>query len=240
MENGTHLTLDANSCKPLREIVFDTIRNAIVRGDLKPGQRLMEVQLAQELGVSRTPVRESIRKLELEGLVKMVARKGAYVTPLTIDDLEEMMEIRRALEALAAELAAKNATDEQIEELKAANQEFEDALRANDEEKIIESDIRFHDVLYDSSGNKKLSQMTNSLREQMQRIRVEYVHKVTDKDPLIGQHESIIEFVEKGIPQAASETAAEHIEITERDMIQVLETEPEIKEPGKMQPRESE
>ncbi len=237
MDNGTHLTLDANSCKPLREIVFDTIRNAIVRGDLKPGQRLMEVQLAQELGVSRTPVRESIRKLELEGLVKMVARKGAYVTPLTIDDLEEMMEIRRALEALAAELAAKNATDEDVDQLKEANQEFEQALRDNDEEKIIDTDIRFHDILYRSSGNAKLSQMTNQLREQMQRIRVEYVHKVTDKEPLIGQHESIIDFVERRMPKDAAETAAEHIVITERDMVQVLETEPEVEEPGKSQPR---
>ena len=71
------LTLDVSSCKPLREIVFETIRNAIINGDLKPGQRLMEVQLAEQLGVSRTPVRESIRKLELEGLVKRVPRKGA-------------------------------------------------------------------------------------------------------------------------------------------------------------------
>ena len=71
----------------------------------------------------------------------------------------------------------------------------------------------------------------------MQRIRVEYVHKVTDKEPLIGQHESIIDFVERRMPKDAAETAAEHIVITERDMVQVLETEPEVEEPGKSQPR---
>lgn len=203
--------------------MFDTIRTAIIKGDLKPGQRLMEVQLAQELGVSRTPVRESIRKLELEGLVKMVARKGAYVTPLTIEDLADMMEIRRALEGLAAELAAKNATEEDIRILKELNEEFIRGLLEDNADQIIDSDIRFHDHLYKCSGNEKLWHMTAQLREQMQRVRVEYVHKVEDKKPLIGQHEAIIDFIERRDPIAASQTAAEHIRITEQDMINILQ-----------------
>ncbi len=101
----------------------------------------MEVQLAEELGVSRTPVRESIRKLELEGLVKMVPRKGAYVTPMSIKDLQEMMQIRKALETLVAELAAKNATDEEIQKLRESNKGFEESSMKNDEEGIINYDI---------------------------------------------------------------------------------------------------
>ena len=219
------LSLDMSSCKPLREIVFETIRNAIINGDLKPGQRLMEVQLAEQLGVSRTPVRESIRKLELEGLVKMVPRKGAYVTPMSIEDLKEMMEIRRALEALSAELAAQNATEADVKKLKESNRCFEEAACANDELGIINHDIAFHETIYEATGNKRLCQMIHSLREQMQRVRVEYVHHVEDKSSLTGQHQRIIDNIEKHLPGEAADAASEHIHLAELDMVEVLERE---------------
>ena len=217
------LTLDANSCKSLREIVFETIRTAIVQGNLKPGERLMEVQLAQELGVSRTPVRESIRKLELEGLVKMIPRKGAYVTPLSIKDLKEMMQIREALESLVAELAAENATEEEVEAMRKSNRGFEDSLRNGDEDGIIDYDITFHEILYKASRNERLCNMIHTLREQMQRVRVEYVHNVDDKLPLIGQHRAIIDNVAKHNPAEAAKYAAKHITVTEENMVEVLD-----------------
>lgn len=216
------LSLDAGSCKPLREIVFETIRNAIINGELKPGQRLMEVQLAEQLGVSRTPVRESIRKLELEGLVKMIPRKGAYVTPMSIEDLRDMMEIRRALENLSAELAAKNATDEDIQKLHESNEGFEASALNNDEQGIISYDIAFHETIYRATGNERLCNMINSLREQMQRVRVEYVHRISDKRPLIGQHKMIIEYIEQHDPEKAAEAASKHIREAESDMIEEL------------------
>jgi DNA-binding GntR family transcriptional regulator len=217
------LTLDANSCKSLREIVFETIRTAIVQGNLKPGERLMEVQLAQELGVSRTPVRESIRKLELEGLVKMIPRKGAYVTPLSIKDLKEMMQIREALESLVAELAAENATEEEVEAMRKSNRGFEDSLRNGDEDGIIDYDITFHEILYKASRNERLCNMIHTLREQMQRVRVEYVHNVDDKLPLIGQHRAIIDNVARHNPEEAAKYAAKHITVTEENMVEVLD-----------------
>ncbi len=217
------LTLDANSCKSLREIVFETIRTAIVQGNLKPGERLMEVQLAQELGVSRTPVRESIRKLELEGLVKMIPRKGAYVTPLSIKDLKEMMQIREALESLVAELAAENATEEEVEAMRKSNRGFEDSLRNGDEDGIIDYDITFHEILYKASRNERLCNMIHTLREQMQRVRVEYVHNVDDKLPLIGQHRAIIDNVARHNPAEAAKYAAKHITVTEENMVEVLD-----------------
>ena len=112
MENLTKLNLD--EYKPLRDVVFENLREAIVEGRLKPGQRLMEVQLAEQLGVSRTPVREAIRKLELEGLVVMLPRKGAYVANMSLKDLIDVLEIRASLEGLAASLAAERITDEDI------------------------------------------------------------------------------------------------------------------------------
>lgn len=216
------LVMDLDACKSLREMVFETIRNAIVMGKLKPGERLMEVQLAEQLGVSRTPVRESIRKLELEGLVKMEPRRGAYVTPLRVKDFKEMMEIRRALEGLSAELAAVHATDEEIEKLRETNQLFKESALANDEKGIMSHDIEFHDTLYQSSQNEKLSTMINSLREQLQRIRMEYVQNIEDKIPLIGQHEVIIDCIEKKDALGACAAAASHIARTEEDMLKVI------------------
>jgi len=221
-EEKKGLSLDISSCKPLREIVFETIRGAIITGELQPGQRLMEVQLAEEMGVSRTPVRESIRKLELEGLVKMVPRRGAYVTPMSVNDLKEMMEIRRALEGLAAELAALNATAEEIAKLYAANQRFGESAMANDEEGIIKNDMAIHDIIYRASGNKKLLTMINSLREQMQRFRAEYVHRIEDKTPLVNQHMEIIRKIESGESAMAKALAGEHIHCTSADMLKVL------------------
>lgn len=221
-EEKKRLNLDISSCKPLREIVFETIRCAIITGELKPGQRLMEVQLAEEMGVSRTPVRESIRKLELEGLVKMVPRKGAYVTPMSVNDLKEMMEIRRALEGLAAELAAGNATKEQVEALYAANQRFGEAALKNDEEGIIKYDRDIHEIIYAASGNMKLLQMINSLREQMQRFRAEYVHRIEDKIPLVNQHMEIIRGIESGERVTANSAACEHILSTGDSMLKLL------------------
>lgn len=216
------LSLDISSCKPLREIVFETIRCAIITGDLQPGQRLMEVQLAEQMGVSRTPVRESIRKLELEGLVKMVPRKGVYVTPMSVNDLKEMMEIRRALEGLAAELAATNATKEEIEKLYEANKRFGESAMENDEAGIIKHDMEIHETIYKASNNVKLLTMINSLREQMQRFRAEYVHRIEDKTPLVNQHMEIIKRIENRERTKANIAACEHIYSTGDNMLKLL------------------
>ena len=104
--------------KPLREVVSETLRQAIQDGVLKPGERLMEIPLAEELGVSRTPIREAIRKLELEGFVVMVPRRGTYVANISLKDITQVFEIRSALEELAAGLAAERITEEEMETLR--------------------------------------------------------------------------------------------------------------------------
>lgn len=120
------LEMSINEYLPLRDVVFQTLRQAILRGDIKPGERLMEVQLANKLGVSRTPICEAIRKLELEGLVTMMPRKGAEVAQITEKNLKDVLEVRRALEELAIKLACERITYRQLEQLKAAAREFEE------------------------------------------------------------------------------------------------------------------
>ena len=125
-----NLTLD--NYKPLRDIVFENIREAIMEGTLRPGERLMEIQLAEQLGVSRTPVREAIRKLELEGLVVMLPRKGAYVASISKKDLVEILELRVGLEGLAAFYAAERISSEGIENLEEISKDLENYVHQND------------------------------------------------------------------------------------------------------------
>ena len=116
----SNFKVNMNEYLPLRDVVFNTLRQAILRGELKPGERLMEIQLANKLGVSRTPIREAIRKLELEGLVLMIPRKGAEVAEITEKNMRDVLEVRKALEELAVQLACDKITQEELEELEKA------------------------------------------------------------------------------------------------------------------------
>ena len=127
-----------DSYKPLRELVCECIRQAIIDGTFSPGERLMEIQMADEMGVSRTPVREAIRKLELEGFVVMIPRRGTYVADISIRDINEIYEIRACLDELAAGLAAERITDEELETLNRLLVEFGQHISTGDMEKIVE------------------------------------------------------------------------------------------------------
>ena len=139
------LKMDVNEYLPLRDVVFNTLRQAILTGEMEPGERLMEIQLANKLGVSRTPIREAIRKLELEGLVIMIP--SAEVAHITVKDMRDVLEVRSALEELAATLACKNVTAEHIEELKTANRVFEAAIVSKDVVAIVNADVAFHNII---------------------------------------------------------------------------------------------
>ena len=108
------LKMDVNDYLPLRDVVFNTLRQAILRGEMEPGERLMEIQLAEKLGVSRTPIREAMRKLEQEGLVVMIPRRGAQVANITEKDLNDVLEVRIALENVAIEKACARMTEEEM------------------------------------------------------------------------------------------------------------------------------
>lgn len=200
--NG-ELKMAINDYLPLRDVVFNTLRQAILRGELEPGERLMEIQLAQKLGVSRTPIREAIRKLELEGLVIMVPRKGAEVAHITEKDMRDVLEVRSTLEEFAVSLACKNITQEAIEALKASNKLFESAIISKDVVKIVDADVHFHDIIYGMTNNPRLIQIINNLREQMYRYRLEYVKDARAHSILISEHNDIIrKLTEKNVEEA--------------------------------------
>lgn len=214
--------VNMNEYLPLRDVVFNTLRQAILRGELKPGERLMEIQLANKLGVSRTPIREAIRKLELEGLVLMIPRKGAEVAEITEKSLKDVLEIRRALEDLAVRLACEKITKEELKELKKAGDEFKKVLRSQDITEVAEADVRFHDVIYMATDNPKLIQLLNNFREQMYRFRVEYLKKDEVRPQLLAEHDEIIKYITEGNKEEASRVVTRHIEnqaLTVQDVI---------------------
>ena len=172
----------------------------------------MEIQLAERLGVSRTPIREAIRKLELEGLVLMVPRKGAEVARISEKSLREVLEVRRSLEELAIELACQKITDEQIGELEAAEAVFAEAVQKGDPMTIAESDESYHDVIYQATENGRLVQILNNLREQMYRYRLEYIKDADKRHILVVEHEHIIRAVKSRNIAEAKQAMREHID----------------------------
>lgn len=213
-----------NEYLPLRDVVFNTLRQAILRGELKPGERLMEIQLANKLGVSRTPIREALRKLELEGLVNMVPRKGAEVADITEKSLRDVLEVRKALEELSVQLACEKITEEEIEELKRVAERFKDTLDDQDVTKIAEADVAFHDVIYTATDNQKLILLLNNLREQMYRYRVEYLKKEEAYPRLIAEHEELIDNISKRNKEEATRIMCEHIDNQVATVINVIHT----------------
>lgn len=204
--------LDLHDYKPLREIVFESIREAILDGRLKPGERVMEVQLAEKLGVSRTPVREAIRKLELEGLLEMVPRKGAYVAEFSLKDILDVLEVRSSLEGLASSLAAVRITEEELNLLKEKAIEFKKCVQNNDIQGMIEKDAEFHEIILHAAKNKKLTAIIEGLREQLQRFRTTYFTEYNMTTYLAREHQSVLDAIENKDSKAASKHAIQHIE----------------------------
>ncbi len=210
MGNGFNVTM--NEYLPLRDVVFNTLRQAILKGELEPGERLMEIQLSERLGVSRTPIREAIRKLELEGLVLMIPRKGAEVAKISETSLREVLEVRRSLEELAAELACQRIGERELLDLEEAEEAFAEAIINGEPMEIAESDEHYHDLIYQATGNSRLVQILNNLREQMYRYRLEYIKDEDKRQILVVEHEHILQALKNHDIQDAKSAVRGHID----------------------------
>ena len=198
-----NLQINSNEYLPLRDVVFTTLRQAILTGEFVPGERLMEIALADKLGVSRTPVREAIRKLELEGLVNMVPRKGAEVAGITIEDLNDVLEVRCELEVFATKLACQRITKAEEEKLRETSLLFEQEVDNKNLKMIAQRDVEFHDVIFNATKNKRLIQIMNNVREQMYRYRIEYLKDFSYHDVLVSEHREIMkEIFDKDVTKA--------------------------------------
>ena len=212
-----------DSYQPLREVVCESLREAIRSGVLKPGERIMEIQLAEELGVSRTPVREAIRKLELEGYVVMMPRRGTYVASMSIRDINEIFEIRTALESLSNGLAADHITDDELEHLQRLLVIIGGYIKEGNIEKIVETDIEFHDLLYHAARNERLVGIISNLRDQLTRFRTLSMSYPGRLEETLAEHRLIVDAIASGDRKAASRAAERHMENSEKTLLKAME-----------------
>lgn len=220
MQDNFQVSMDA--FLPLRDVVFNTLRQAILTGELKPGERLMEIHLADRLGVSRTPIREAIRKLELEGLVIMIPRRGAEVAQITEKSMNDVLEVRRALDALCVELACDRISEEELEALRLACENFEKAVATKDIKSIAQADVELHDIITKATGNQRLISLINNLSEQMYRYRFEYIKDSGQHERLIGEHRVIYESLVKKDKETACKAVKLHIDNQKKAIIEQI------------------
>lgn len=214
--------IDLDTYQPLREAVCETLRDAIRKGILEPGERLMEVQIAEELGISRTPVREAIRKLEQEGYVIMMPRRGTYVSDISTNDVKEIFEIRSALESLATGLAARRIEPDELEKLQNLLVEIEGYIAKKDIEKIVETDIKFHGLLYQVSRNERLVNIINNLKEQLARFRTLSMSYPGRLQETLEEHSEMVEAIANGDVSAARDAAEHHMERAEKTLLKAM------------------
>ena len=214
------ITID--SYQPLRETVCEALRDAIRRGVLEPGERLMEVQLAEELGISRTPVREAIRKLEQEGYVIMMPRRGTYVSSVSVRDVKEIFEIRSALESLSTGLATMRIEPEELDKLRALLTEIEGHIQRRDIDKIVETDIEFHGLLYQVSRNDRLVTIISNLKEQLARFRTLSMSYPGRLQETLQEHRAMVEAIAAGDVEAARDAAERHMEQAEETLLKAM------------------
>ncbi len=220
MQNSLQAAID--EFLPLRDAVFNTLRQAILTGELNPGERLMEIRLAEKLGVSRTPVREAIHKLALEGLVTMIPRRGAEVAQITEKSMNDVLEVRRALDALCAELACDRITEEELVRLKEACDDFEQCVSGGDILRIAQADVALHDIIVQATGNQRLIQLVNNLSEQMYRYRFEYIKDSSRHETLIEEHRIIYRSIVCKDKDTAAAAAKTHIDNQKKAIIRKI------------------
>lgn len=207
---------------PLRDLVYNNVRTAILSGSFEPGKRLMEVELAEMLGVSRTPVREALRKLEMEGFIDILPRKGAVVKVISVKDIQDLLEIRASLDELATRIACQKMTASNKKELKEVGDEFNKAVSNNDINAVVQNDIKFHDIIFASTQNEKLIQIINNLKEQIYRYRVLYIRDKSYLRNIVKEHDEIIFSIIEGDTKRAGEAAVIHIQNQESALIKAL------------------
>ncbi|MEJ2470623.1 MAG: GntR family transcriptional regulator [Desulfuromonadales bacterium] len=177
----------------LREKILETIRDAILKGTLKPGERVSEPELAERFGISRTPIREAFRQLESEGYLKVIPRKGAVVASLSERDVEEFYTIKIILEGFAARMAAEKLTDKDIERLEAINNRLAEIAKQGDVKNFFRVHNEFHEMFIKAAGNERLSEMINQLVMKFKRLRLASLSQPGRMEISVEQHRNMIQ-----------------------------------------------
>ena len=215
----------------LRGRVFRRLREDILSGVYQEGDELREITIGEELGVSRTPVREALRQLELEGLVTIIPNKGAYVTGISRKDVADIYQIRSMLEGMCARWATEHITEKQIEELEEVLLLSEFHLRKKNEgqaEQVTELDGKFHKILYEASNSRILEHVLSDFHKYVQMARAMSVGEKDRAKKSINEHREILEAIKKHDGEMAGKLANRHI-LNEMENMHLAEQEIKIK-----------
>ena len=213
------MAYEADHAVPLRESVYHTLRKSILTGELKPGERLREISLGKNLGTSRTPIREAIRKLEQDGLVQITPRSGARVAPISQADLKDVLEVRRTLDVLCADLASRRISAEGKRKLSEAMMHFEQAVKRGDRMEVAGADVDIHDIILEETGNRKLKELFTGLADQIYRYRFEYIKDESHDTEIAEEHRELVEAILAGDRERAMTAARVHIDNQEQGIL---------------------
>lgn len=202
---------EVNDKYSLRGRVFCKIREDILSGKYREHEELREVAIGEELGVSRTPVREAFRQLELEGLIQIVPNKGAYVTGITAKDVEDIYMIRSLLEGLCAKWATDHITEEQLEELEENVYLADFHAKKGHLDQMAELDNRFHQILYESCNSKQLARLLEDFHEYVLRVRRKTLANGGRGKVSNDEHRQIMEAIKAKDKDRAEALANRHI-----------------------------
>lgn len=195
----------------LRGRVFSKIRDDILSGVYKEHEELKEVSISESMGVSRTPVREALRQLELEGLVQIIPNKGAYVTGITEKDVKDIYMIRSRLEGLCARWACENITEEQMDEMEENVYLAKFHAKKGHLEQLAELDNRFHDIMYEACNSKMLEHLLKDFHQYVLRVRKKTLSSKERGLASNAEHEAIMEAIKSKDEEAAEALAHQHM-----------------------------
>jgi GntR family transcriptional regulator, rspAB operon transcriptional repressor len=203
----------------IRKRVYHHLRERILKGEVAPGERLIEAKIAREIGTSRTPVREALHSLELEKLIRSIPRVGYVVEEMSREEVEQICAIRGAIEGLAVRWAMERGREKLLKGLRRIILKQEEAIARDRLEAYVELDAQFHELISRMSGSLRLVELTENLRRHMLRYRIQCVHvKETALRSLEG-HRRILAALESARVETVTETIREHLEEARRDIL---------------------
>ncbi len=197
--------------EPIRDLVYRHLREQILTGALNRGMRLKELAISEELGVSRTPIREAIRKLESEGLVQYASRRGVTVTTLDAGEMKEIYELREVLEGLTSRLAAERGTDEEIRQLQDLALDMERAYQTREIGLVPSLHTKFNELLYSMSRNKKLFETLARYNEYIEKSQFISMQREGRAGRIMSEHSAIVDAIRRRSPEQAEAAARQHV-----------------------------
>ncbi|MGH2507276.1 MAG: GntR family transcriptional regulator [Ktedonobacteraceae bacterium] len=204
------------------EAAYSSVKQVLLSSKYAPGDRVDIEQLCQELDVSRTPVFDALNRLETEGLVDIVPRRGVYLVTLSEEKAQELYQVREVLEGMATKLAARNLKEKQIDQLKKALEKQGACLSKSDTDGYASATIKFHNIIVEAAGNKTLERMLNAVYSQMEALRLRTLYLPKRLRQSYTEHQRIFQALLKRDPEQCERVAREHIVATTNYALEIL------------------